>query len=203
MGAPPAVDTPTRPDVPPDARRSSRGGSSTLAVVIAILAVVLGGYVVAAALSEPAGRPVGIPGVVSIRPLSGWVSVGSGTPFGGGPSVQLARGSGNLLVTVRDPNGGDPETLAQVYRDSVLSEWLSQLSVSRSLETIRLRSGLTGVRFAYVGVIAETGTSVEGEVTVVATSSGHGIVFNAWAPAGLLSFVRSDVRTMVSAAEVT
>ncbi len=57
-------------------------------------------------------------------------------------------------------------------------------------------------RFAYVGVIAETGTSVEGEVTVVVTPSGHGIVFNAWAPAGLLSFVRSDVRTMVAEAEV-
>ena len=171
-------------------------------MVITILAVVLGGYVAAAALSEPVGQPVGIPGVVSVRPLSGWVFAGGGTSFGGGPSVQLTRGSGNLLVSVRDPYAGDPDTLAENYRDSVLSERLSQLSVSRNLEPVRLRTGLVAARFAYVGVIAETGTSVEGEVTVVVTPSGHGIVFNAWAPAGLLSFVRSDVRTMVDEAEV-
>jgi hypothetical protein len=176
---------------------------ATLAVVATILAVVLGGYVVAAGLSEPAGQPVGIPEVVSIRPLSGWIFAGSRSSFGGGPSVQLTRGSGNLLVTVREPYRGAPDTLAQTYEDSVLSERLSQLSVSRSLEAVRLRTGLPGVRFGYVGVIAETGISVEGEVTVVVTQSGHGVVFNAWAPAGLLSFVRSDVRTMVSEAEVT
>ena len=168
-----------------------------------ILVVVLGGYVAAAALSEPAGEPVGITGVVSVRPLSGWIFAGKGTEFGGGPSVQITRGSGNLRVTVREPYRGDPETLAGAYRESVLAERLSQLSVSRSFETVRLRTGLHGIRFAYVGVIADTGTSVEGEVTVIVTPSGHGIVFNAWAPAGLLSFVRSDVRTMVTEAEVT
>lgn len=172
-------------------------------MVTAILAVVLGGYIAAAALSETAGQPVGIRGVVSIRPLSGWIFAEKGTEFGGGPFVQLTRGSGNLLVTVREPYRGDPDTLAQMYRDSVLAEQLSQLSVSRSLEAVRFRSGLSGVRFAYVGVIAETGTSVEGEVTVVVTLSGHGVVFNAWSPAGLLSFVRSDVRAMVIQAEVT
>ena len=203
MGAPPAVDAAIRPDVPADARRPSQGGWGTIVVVITILSVVLGGYVVAAALSEPAGHPVGIPGVVSIRPLSGWVFAGARPSLGGGPSVQLTRGSGNMLVTARDPYRGDPDSLARLYRDSVLSAGLSQLSVSRSLETVRLRSGLSGVRFAYVGVIAETGTSVEGEVTVVVTPSGHGVVFNAWAPAGLLSFVRSDVQTMVNEAEVT
>lgn len=203
MGAPPVVGAPTRPDVPADARRPARGGWGTIAVVAVILAVVLGGYVAAAALSEPVGQPVGIAGAVSIRPLSGWVFAGEGTGLDGAPFVQLTRGSGNLLVTVRDPFRGHTDTLAQAYRDSVLAERLSQLSVSRSLETVRLRAGLSGVRFAYVGVIADTGTSVEGEVTVVVTASGHGIVFDARAPAGLLSFVRGDVRTMVSEAEVT
>lgn len=203
MGAPPVIDAPARLDVPADGRRSSRGGLATIAVVVTLLAVVLGGYVVTAALSEPVGRPVGIPGVVSIRPLSGWIFAGSGTSLNDGPSVQLTRGSGNLLVDVFEPYRGDPETLAETYRDSVLSERLSQLSVSRILETVRLRAGLMGVRFAYVGVFAETGTSVEGEVTVVVTPSGHGVIFNAWTPAGLLSFVRSDVRTMVTEAEVT
>ena len=168
-----------------------------------MLAVVLGGYVAAAALSEPVGRPVGISGAVSIRPLSGWVFADSGTALGDDPFVQLTRGSGNLLVTVRDPYRGDPESLAQIYLDTVLSDRLSQLSVSRNLETLRLGAGASGVRFAYVGVIADTGTSVEGEVTVVVSPAGRGIIFNAWAPAGLLPFVRSDVRTMVTEAEVT
>jgi hypothetical protein len=172
-------------------------------VVTTILAMVLGGYVAAAALSEPVGQPVGIRGAVSIRPLSGWIFAAGGTSFGGDPSVLLTRGSGNLLVTVRESFRGDLDTLATTYVESVLSVRLSQLSVSSSLETVRLRTGLSGVRFAYVGVIADTGTSVEGEVTVAVTPAGHGIAFNAWAPAGLLSFVRSDVRTMVNEAEVT
>jgi hypothetical protein len=202
MGAPPIAGAPARLDVPADRRRSSRGGWATIAVIATMLAVVLGGYVVAAALSEPVGRPVRIPGVLSIRPLSGWIFAGSETSDAG-RSVQLTRGSGNLLVAVREPFRGDPDTLAEMYRDSVLSEQLSQLSVSRRLENVQLLAGLSGVRFAYVGVIAETGTSVEGEVTVVVTPSEHGVVFNAWTPAGLLSFVRSDVRTMVNEAEVT
>ena len=75
--------------------------------------------------------------------------------------------------------------------------------MSSTLEPVRLRSGQSGVRFAYIGVLADTGTSVEGEVAVFVTPSGHGIVFNGWAPSGLLSFVRSDVRTMIAEAEVT
>jgi hypothetical protein len=170
--------------------------------VVTIVVVVLGGYVVAAALSEPVGPPVGIPGVVGVRPLSGWVVADTTVSFEGAPSFQLTRGNGNLIVSVREPYRGDPETLADAYR-AFLSDRLSQLSVSSGLEPVRLRSGQTGIRFAYIGVAADSGTSVEGEVTVLVTPSGHGIVFNGWAPAGLLSFVRSDVRTMVAEAEVT
>jgi hypothetical protein len=170
-------------------------------VVATILVVVLGGYVVAAALSEPVGPPVGISGAVGIRPLSGWVRADTTVAFDGAPSFQLTRGNGNLVVSVREPYRGDPRTLAEAYR-AFLSTRLSQLSVSSTLEPIRLRSGQTGVRFAYIGVSADTGTSIEGEVTVFVTPSGHGVVFNGWAPAGLLPFVRSDVRTMVAEAEV-
>lgn len=182
--------------------RPSRGGWATVGVVVTILVVVLGGYVVAAALSEPTGPSVGIPGVVAVRPLSGWVLADTTVSFEGAPSFQLTRGNGNLIVSVRQPYRGDPETLAESYR-AFLADRLSQLSVSSTLEPIRLRSGQTGVRFAYIGVFGDTGTSVEGEVTVFVTPSGHGIVFNGWAPAGLLSFVRSDVRTMIAEAEVT
>lgn len=167
-----------------------------------ILVVVLGGYVVAAALSEPAGPVVGFRGSVAVRPLSGWVRADPTSSFERAPSFQLTRGNGNLVVSVRGHYAGEPEALAQEYR-AYLMEHLSQLSVSSTLEPVRLRSGQTGVRFAYIGVAADSGASVEGEVTVLVTASRHGIVFNGWAPAGLLSFVRSDVRTMVADAEVT
>ena len=164
-----------------------------------ILVVVLGGYVVAAALSEPAGPVVGFRGSVAVRPLSGWVRADPTSSFERAPSFQLTRGNGNLVVSVRGHYAGGPEALAQEYR-AYLMEHLSQLSVSSTLEPVRLRSGQTGVRFAYIGVAADSGTSVEGEVPCAAVQ--HRIVFNRWAPPGLLSFVRSDMRTMVADAEV-
>jgi hypothetical protein len=201
MGAPPVLAAPTRPDTS-GGRRPSRGGWATVAVVVTILVGVLGGYVGAAALSKPAGPPVGFSGAVAVRPLSGWVRADPTSSFERASSFQLTRGNGNLLVSVRGGYPEGPETLAQEYR-AFLTEHLGQLSVSSSLEPVRLRSGQTGVRFAYIGVFADTGTSVEGEVAVFVTPLGHGIVFDGWAPAGLLSFVRSDIRTMVIEAEVT
>jgi hypothetical protein len=192
---------PTRPDMS-GGRRPSREGWATAAAVLTISVVVLGGYVLAAVLSQPAGPPVGFRGSVIVRPLSGWVSADPRTRFPRAPTFQLTRGNGNLLVSVRQRYPGDPEALAQEYR-AYLSDRLSRLSVSSRLEPVRLRSGLAGVRFAYIGVFADTGTSVEGEVSLFVTPSGHGIIFNGWAPEGLLSFVRSDVRTMVTEAEAT
>jgi hypothetical protein len=196
VSAPPVATAPSRPDTAPDARLPSRGIGGTLAVLGVILLVVLGGYVVAAALSEPAGPPVGIPGVVSIRPLSGWVVAGSSSAD---QAVRVTRGSGNLDTTVFPPDFADVQRLADRYVE-VLSGQLSQLSVSKQLSAVRLSSGLRGVRFGYIGVVAGTGTSIEGEVTVV-VASGHGVVFDGWAPAGLLSFVRSDIETMIDQAE--
>ena len=172
-----------------------------MAIVVGlILVVVLGGYVVAAELSEPVGPAVGIPGVVSVRPLSGWAFAGRGS-FEGFTYVGVTRGSGNLVAGVASGTS-DAAGLAQAYVRVILSSQMNQLSVSRS-EEIQLDAGARGLRFGYVGVIAETGASVEGEVSVVVTPSGRGVVFDGWAPAGLLSFVRSDIRTMVERAEVT
>ncbi len=193
MSAPPVATAPSRPDTAPDARPPSRGSGATLAVLGVILVVVLGGYVTAAALSEPAGPPVGIPGVVSIRPLSGWVVADTTS----GVSA-ITRGSGNLDTTTGPSGSEDVQQLAERYKEE-LSGQLSQLSVSRQLSVVRLSSGLRGVRFAYIGVVAGTGTSIEGEVTVV-IASGRGVVFDGWAPAGLLSFVRSDIDTMIDQA---
>jgi hypothetical protein len=192
---------PMRPDLLPGRRRASRGGWGAAVVVGVILVVVLGGYVVAGALSEPAGAPVDVAGLVRIQPLSGWAESGTGTTAGV-PFAQITRGSGNLRIAALAGRGGSAERLATDYARIVLSRELSQLSVSKELEHVTLRSGLPGVRFAYVGVVADTGTSVEGEVTTVVSAAGNGAVFDGWTPAGLLSFVRTDIDTMIDRAEV-
>jgi hypothetical protein len=160
---------------------------------------VLGGYVTAAALSEPSGSAVDVAGIIRVRPLSGWDVAGRGT-VAGRPFVHLTRGSGNLVVVA---SGGVGEEVAPVARGYVdlLSGGLSQLSVSQP-RSVRLGSGSSGVRFGYVGVVAETGTSIEGEVTVIRTPTGDGVIFVGWAPAGVLSFVHSDIATMMERAEV-
>jgi hypothetical protein len=171
-------------------------------VVCVIVAVVFGGYVVAAALSAPAGAPVDVAGIVQVQPLSGWALAGRGT-VAGVPFAQITRGSGNLATTALASRGGDAERLATDYARIVLEPRLSQLSISRRLDDVRLRSGLRGVRFAYVGVVADTGASIEGEVTATIAPSGNGVVFDGWAPAGVLSFVRSDIDTMIARAEIS
>jgi len=199
-GSPPDITTPpTRPDLSPGHRRPSRGGWATLAVFGVIVTVVLGGYVTAAALSEPSGSATDVAGMVSVRPLAGWDVAGRGS-VAGRPFVHLTRGSGNLIVVAFGGAQGDVVQLGRGYLD-LLSGELSQLSVSQP-RSIQLGSGLTGVRFGYVGVVAETGLSIEGEVTVVVTPSGDGVVFNGWAPAGALSFVRSDIGSTIESAEV-
>lgn len=171
-------------------------------VVCVIVATVLGGYVVAAALSEPTGAPVDVAGIVQVQPLSGWALAGQGT-VAGVPLAQITRGSGNLVTTALASRGGNAERLAADYARIILDPRCSQLSMSRRLDDVLLRSGLRGVRFAYVGVIADTGASIEGEVTAVIAPSGNGVVFDGWAPAGVLSFVRPDIDTMVARAEIS
>ena len=69
-------EIPLRPDEAPGVARRERRWWPLLAVAAVILVVVFGGYVTAGALAEPAGPPVGFPGVVSVRPLSGWEFAG-------------------------------------------------------------------------------------------------------------------------------
>lgn len=200
QGSPPAITAPpTRPDLAPGGGRPSRGGWATLVVLGVIVTVVLGGYVTGAALSEPSGSTVDVAGIVRVRPLSGWALADRGT-VAGRPFVHLTRGNGNLVVVAFGGPIEDVQTLAQGYAD-LRSARLSQLSVSQP-RTIRLGSGLAGVRFGYVAVVARTGTSIEGEVTVVVTPSGDGVVFDAWAPSGVLSFVSSDIGSMIEHAQV-
>ena len=204
-----ATGTPARPDLSTVALRPEARWWPTVAVLAVITVVVFGGYVVAAALSAPAGPPVGFAGVMSIRPLSGWEVAGEGQvpmTVGGSelvaPFVRLTRGNGTLDMTLVE-GGLDAGQLASLYRDGVLASQLGQLSVSDRLEPIRLDSGASGVRFAYVGVRRDAGGSVEGEVTALVTPSGAGVVFDGFGPEGLLEFVRSDVQAMIEGAEVS
>lgn len=201
QGSPPAITAPpTRPDLAPGGGRPSRGGWATLVVLGVIVSIVLGGYVTAAALSEPSGSAVDVAGIVRVRPLSGWEVAGRGS-LAGRPFVHLTRGSGNLVVVAFGGLREDVLSVARGYVD-LLSGGLSQLSVSQP-RRVRLGSGSAGVRFGYVGVVAEAGTSIEGEVTVTVTPAGDGVVFDGWAPAGVLSFVRSDIGSMIEGAEVS
>jgi len=199
-GTPTAIEPP-RPDLREDGRPASGGVRATLIVLAVMLVVVLGGYVVAAAIAGPSGTTTGVSGVVSVRPLSGWAVAKRGT-IGGHPFVRLTRGNGSLDVVVVSPFEGTAGELATEYVREVLSGQLDQLSFSPHPEDVRLPSGLQGVRFGYVGV-AQTGASIEGEVTVVVTPSGHGVVFDGWGPAGVLSFERSDIETMIDRATVS
>jgi hypothetical protein len=189
---------PRRPDEAAP-RAPARRWIAPLAVLLVIVVVVGGGFVVFAALAEPAGPPVGVAGVVSVQPLSGWGVAGQGS-LAGRDYTRLSRGSGTLDVVSWGPVS-DAGALATDYR-SVLQSQLSHLQVSDALTPVVLEDGASGVRFRYVGVVADTGATVEGVVTCVVTPGGRGVVFDGWAPQGMLSFVDGDIETMVDRAVI-
>jgi hypothetical protein len=192
---------PRRPDASVWMRRGAPGGGflSSAVVLAVVFVTTLGGFVVAAALSTPAGAAVGIPGVISLRPLSGWEPAPA-SPIDGRPSVRITRGSGTLVVVGWGPFAASSEALASVVRDEVLSESLERLSVSEQLTEVAFEQPLDGRRFTFVGVDRESGSAVEGEVTTVVTADGQGVVFVGVAPEGLLGFLDGDLRTMVTGA---
>lgn len=194
-------DPPLRPDLTPLAVRPHRRWLRPLAVVGVIVVVTFGGWAVAALLAKPAGPLVGFPGVVTVQPLSGWQDAGRhdvpGTPF-----QRLTRGGGNLDVVVVVPYSRPAGNLVEDYVNKVLRNQLSQVSLSR-LTRVTLGNRMAGLRFTYVGVTQSTSQPIEGEVTVVVTPSSQGVVFDGWAPQGLLSFVRDDIHTMVFRAQVS
>lgn len=188
-----APSSPRLPAGPPERR-----WLPSLGVVAVILAVVFGGYVTAAALSTPAGPPVSVGGVVRVSPPSGWAPAAR---FDDPPGIRLTRGSGNLDVLAL-PFSGTALDLSHEYVDLVLTPNAERLSVSRQVEEVRLRSGLAGIRVFYVGAFGRGQTPIEGEVTAVVSPSGVGIVFDGWAPGGLLQYVVDDIRLMIESAEI-
>jgi hypothetical protein len=191
---------PPRPDLQTCRQRTDRRWWPALVAVAVIGIVVLGGYAVAGALAEPTGPPVGFRGVVSVRPLSGW-SADKQLEVLGAPGIRLSRGSGNLDI-IAVPGSGTPEQLAQDYADRALPSELERIRVSDRLEPVALAGGVPAVRFEYLGVLASSGASIEGQVTSAVTADGEGIVLDGWAPQGLLPFVRGDIQTMVARAQV-
>lgn len=187
----------TELEVPAPSHRERRV-LPVVVLVLVMLTVLFGGYVVAGALSEPAGPPVVVAGVLRVSPLSGWQLAGRATDP---PGARLTRGSGNLdlaVVAFRGPAGA----LLRSYVTDVLEPNASQLSLS-SVEPVSLASGQRGVRVRYVGTFGDVQARIEGQVSVVVSSTGRGIVFDGWAPSGLLQYVLDDIDTMIGRAEVS
>jgi hypothetical protein len=179
---------------PPPVERRVLPVAGVLAVLVA---VVFGGYVTAGALSAPPGSPVDVGGIVRVVPLEGW-EVAERSPQD--PTARLTRGSGTLDVFA-GPFAGSPQELLREYVAEGLEPQAEQLSVSGA-EPVTLASGDRGARVSYVGSFAGVQTPIEGVVTAIATGSGSGVIFDGWAPFGLLQHVLGDVESMIRNAEV-
>jgi hypothetical protein len=170
-------------------------------VVVVLFVTVFGGYVAASALSEPTGAPVSIDGLVEVQPLSGWEFAGRFSAAGA-QGIRLTRGGGNLDVLAASVQT-DPQQLARTYVDVVLRPEAQPGSFSiQGLERTRIGGDLDAVTFSYMGVFERNGVPIEGEVTVLVSPNGTGVVYDSWAPQSLLQFIRGDVETMVDAAVV-
>jgi hypothetical protein len=168
-------------------------------VLVAVMTgVVSGGYLTSDALGETSGETVMVSASVRITPLPGWVLA---ERFGDPQGIRLTSGSTSLDVATIPFTGTDVDLLA-LYMDEVLEPDAEQFQVSEEVEPIRLASGLTGTRIAYVGLFGDVQAPVEGEVTAVVSPSGAGVIFNGWAPAGQLQFEIDEIDEMIERAEI-
>jgi hypothetical protein len=170
-----------------------------VALLVAVMgAIVFGGFAVAAMVARPAGPPLTVGGAVRVLPLGGW-QVGGGGP--NASSALLSRGGGNLEIRAFAAEG-DPAALLRGYVTRILEPQARRLSVSPTVQRIRLASGLPAVRIAYVGLFDGVQGQLEGELTATTGPRGVGVVFDGWAPVGLLPYVVDDIRSMVDTAVV-
>jgi hypothetical protein len=195
--------------VPAGTGRPIRPWLPTALVALVMSFTVLGGFVVAGALPEPPVRAVPLGGAVTIHPLPGWevvlregISIPSASEVLSGEFAQLTRGSGALDVVAVPGIGGGALKLADLYAGEVLSSQLERLSVSDRVEEILLRNGLQAVRFGYIGSEPQSGSPIEGSVTVVVSPSGNGVVFDGWAFQGQLELIVEELAVMIDNAEV-
>ena len=168
-------------------------------VLVAVMTgVVSGGYLTSDALGETSGGTVTVSASVRITPLPGWVLA---ERFGDPPGIRLTSGSTSLDVATIPFTGTDVDLLAS-YVNEVLEPDAEQFQVSEEVEPIRLASGLTGTRIAYVGLFGDVQAPIEGEVTAVVSPSGAGVIFDGWAPAGQLQFEIDEIDEMIERAEI-
>ena len=198
-GAPAPPPLPRAPVPPVETRRhTDRKWTPVLLVAMVLFIVVVGGQITQAALSTERGAPVGVAGVVRIRPLSGWRVVGR-VHVHGIPDLRVTRGTGNLEVLAAPFAERGSGQLVRLYLHDIVAPQAKQLQVSSTLETVSLGGGVVASRGFYIGLFGDRGTPIEGEVTAV-TRQGEGIVFDGWAPSGMYQYVQGDVHTMIDGA---
>jgi hypothetical protein len=169
---------------------------AALAVVLA--AVTSGGYLTADALGEVRGGAVAVNASVRVTPFPGWELAGR---LSDPDRIRLTSGSTSLDVAALPFDGTDVDLLRQ-YVDNILEPDAEQFRVSEEVEPVRLASGLTGSRIAYVGLFGDVQAPIEGEVTAVVSPSGQGVIFDGWAPAGQLQFEIDEIDAMIDRAEI-
>jgi len=169
-----------------------------IALAAVLAAVTTGGYLTSDALGEVRGGAVAVGTSVRVTPFPGWELAGRSTDP---DRIRLTSGSTSLDVAALPFDGTDVDLLGR-YVDDVLEPDAEQFRVSEEVEPVRLASGLTGSRIAYVGLFGDVQAPIEGEVTAVVSPSGAGVIFNGWAPAGQLQFEIEEIDAMIERAEI-
>jgi hypothetical protein len=163
-----------------------------------LAAVTTGGYLTSDALGEIRGGAVAVGTSVRVTPFPGWELAGRSTDP---DRIRLTSGSTSLDVVAFPFEGTDVDLLGR-YVDDVLEPDAEQFRVSEEVEPVRLASGLTGSRIAYVGLFGDVQAPIEGEVTAVVSPSGEGVILDGWAPAGQLQFEIDEIDAMIERAEI-
>jgi hypothetical protein len=169
-----------------------------IALATVLAAVTSGGYLASDALGEIQGGAVAVGTSVRVTPFPGWELADSSTDP---DRIRLTSGSTSLDVAAFPFDGTDVDLLGR-YVDNILEPGAEQFRVSEEVDSVRLASGLTGSRIAYVGLFGDVQAPIEGEVTAVVSPSGEGVIFDGWAPAGQLQFEIDEIDAMIERAEI-
>jgi hypothetical protein len=169
-----------------------------VALATVLAAVTSGGYLASDALGEVRGGAVAVGTSVRVTPFPGWEPADRSTDP---DRIRLTSGSTSLDVAAFPFAGTEVDLLGR-YVDDILEPDAEQFRVSEEVESVRLASGLTGSRIAYVGLFGDVQAPIEGEVTAVVSPSGEGVIFDGWAPAGQLQFEIDEIDAMIERAEI-
>ena len=169
-----------------------------IALAAVLAAVTSGGYLTSDALGEVRGGAVAVGTSVRVTPFPGWELAGRSTDP---DRIRLTSGSTSLDVAAFPFDGTDIDLLGW-YVDNILEPDAEQFRVSEAVEPVRVASGLTGSRIAYVGLFGDVQAPIEGEVTAVVSPTGQGVILDGWAPAGQLQFEIDEIDAMIERAEI-